>query len=65
MDPWIKLMESFMENLKTTDKIKVEIFLNHLTKEAKSYIQAKPNEHTATPETDYELLRKLLRSKCQ
>ena len=51
-------MESFMENLKTTDKMKVGIILNHLTKEAKSYIDAKPDELRDTPEKVYELLRK-------
>ena len=57
VDPWIKLMESFMKNLKMTDKIKVGIILNTLTKEAKSFSHAKPDEHTATPEKIYELLR--------
>ena len=34
------------------------IILNPLTKEAKSYIHAKPDELRATPEKVYELLRK-------
>ena len=58
VDPWIKLMESFMENIKASDKLKAGMILNHLTKEAKKYVQAKPDEHIATPEKIYQLLRK-------
>ena len=47
-----------MENIRTTDKVGVGIVLNHLTKEAKSYIQAKLDEHIATLEKFFKLLRK-------
>ena len=58
VDPWIKLMESFMENIKSSDKLKAGMVLNHLTKEGKSYVQTKPDEHIATPEKIYQLLKK-------
>ena len=49
LDPWIRLMETY---------IKAGLILNHLTKEARSYIGAKPDDQKSTLKQVYNLLRR-------
>ena len=58
VDPWIKLMNTYLRDACIDDIFKAGIILNHLTKEGKSYMGAKPDDQKATPEQVYDLLRR-------
>ena len=58
VDPWIKLMVTYLADARIDDSFIAGIILNHLTREARSYMGAKPDDQKATPEQIYELLRR-------